>query len=256
MEKHLYLSLIPEALIASQLTPDEFGVYYAVGPEKKTQGQAMFFEIDIDFRHPFFPIEEGLGRCVPHPDGSPKRSSYIAVYRVIEHVPVSALKKLYLTTKDGRTLEVSKNSSIPGDEQGLHLYKEIAPLTPLVVSSFGPKAFHNFFMKDPKKNISIPALCWVECRLGELASNPEFGEVNDLPYDNVDHLRSCLIQLQNKAVVTKMVDRSGASMASLPYRIIKNGIFYGTKDELAMFPLPPVEQLKRNHYTWWRSANM
>jgi len=31
METYLYLSLIPESLIASQLAPEEFGNYYAVG---------------------------------------------------------------------------------------------------------------------------------------------------------------------------------------------------------------------------------
>jgi len=40
MAVHLYLSTIPEALIASMLTPLDFGVYYAVGMEKKSHGQA------------------------------------------------------------------------------------------------------------------------------------------------------------------------------------------------------------------------
>ncbi len=30
MDVYLYLSMIPEALIASMLTPEEFGVYYSV----------------------------------------------------------------------------------------------------------------------------------------------------------------------------------------------------------------------------------
>ena len=66
--------MLPEALIASMLTPEEFGVYYAVGAMKKTRGQAVFFEIDPDFRHDFFRIEEAIEHCVPHEDGSPKRS--------------------------------------------------------------------------------------------------------------------------------------------------------------------------------------
>jgi len=83
---HLYLSLIPEALIASMLTPEEFGVYYAVGTSKKAHGQAIFFEVDADFRQDYFRIDEGIRRCVPHEDGSPKASIYISVYRVLEHV--------------------------------------------------------------------------------------------------------------------------------------------------------------------------
>lgn len=254
MEKHIYVSLMPEALVMSQLGPEEFGTYYSVGPERKTQGQAAFFEIDPGFRDPFFPIDQALALCEPHKDGSPKRSVYCAVYRVVEHVPVSALGKLYLVTKDGRTLGVDRAPSVPDDPNGLHLYHEIAPLHPLVVSTLGPRAFHSFFMGDTKKNIGVPALCWVECKLGELATNPEMGDVRDLPYENIDHLRSCLVQLKTKNVVTKIVERLNPS--TFAYRTIKNGVFYGSGKELAMFPLPPVEALKNAHYQWWRSANM
>jgi len=89
--KHLYLSMIPEALIASQLSPEEFGVYYAVGSQKKARGQAIFCEIDPDFRTDELPIEEGLARCVSHEDDSPKRSVYISVYRTLERVSLDAI---------------------------------------------------------------------------------------------------------------------------------------------------------------------
>ena len=59
MTVHLYLSLMPEALIASMLTPEEFGVYYAVGSAKKSRGRAMFFEIDPDYRHKSLRIDDG-----------------------------------------------------------------------------------------------------------------------------------------------------------------------------------------------------
>ena len=48
MKIHLYLSLNPEALIASHLAPEEFGAYLAVGTQKYSRGQAMFFEVDPD----------------------------------------------------------------------------------------------------------------------------------------------------------------------------------------------------------------
>ena len=44
MAVHLYLSTIPEALIASMLTPMDFGAYYAVGMEKKSRGQAQYLQ--------------------------------------------------------------------------------------------------------------------------------------------------------------------------------------------------------------------
>lgn len=46
MESHLYLSLIPEALILSQLPPDKFGTYLATGSKRQIEGPAVFFEVD------------------------------------------------------------------------------------------------------------------------------------------------------------------------------------------------------------------
>jgi len=38
MTVHLYFSLIPEALIASMLPPEQFGQYYATGHKYKSKG--------------------------------------------------------------------------------------------------------------------------------------------------------------------------------------------------------------------------
>ncbi|MDY7041194.1 MAG: hypothetical protein SVX38_10060 [Chloroflexota bacterium] len=254
MSIHLYLSMIPEALIASMLTPDRFGVYYAVGNKKKAQGQAIFFEIDPDFRHDAFRIEEGIRRCVPHEDGSPKRSIYISVYRVLEHIPLDVIQKLYLVTQDGRVLGLEPSEKLPEETTGLHLYQEIAPVHPFVVSTLGPREFYELIVKSPTSLLSLPAVCFVELRLGELAGNPEYGAVRDLPYSNIDHLRQCLVDLDTKTVHTKMVDR--IHPASFPYRMIKNGIFVGNKERLLYFPLLSEEALRDQHYRWWRSANM
>ena len=43
MDVHLYFSLIPEALIASNLPPEKFGQYYATGSGYKSKGQSLFF---------------------------------------------------------------------------------------------------------------------------------------------------------------------------------------------------------------------
>jgi hypothetical protein len=254
MKQHLYFSLMPEALIASNLEPDDFGAYFSIGTEGKTRGQAAFFEIDPTFRNPFFPIDEGLKRCVPHPDGKPKSSVYISVYRVAEHIPLSSVGQLNLTTQDGRNLGIDKVRNLPVDEEGLHLYHEIAPLHPLIVSSLGPQAFHAFLMKGGEKFLSVPALCWADLRLDELANNPETGAIKDLPYQNVDHLRSCLTELKKFGLKTKMVDR--IQPPSFLYRTIKHGIFFGTGEGLSMYALPSRETLLEKHYHWWRSANM
>jgi len=254
MAHHLYLSVMPEALICSMLTPEEFGVYYAVGTQKKAREQAIFFELDPDFRHDSLRIKEGYARCVPHENGSPKRSIYISVYRVLEHVPLNMLKKLYFVTQDGRTLGLEPSDDLPADTEGLHLYQEIAPVHPLVASTLGPRDFYELIVKNPISLLSLPAVCFVELRLDELATDPEHGPLHDLPYANIEHLRQCLLDLRTKQVHTKMVNR--IQPARFPYRTIKNGIFVGNKDSLLYFPLLSQEELRSKHYRWWRSANM
>lgn len=254
MAVHLYFSMIPEALIASMLSPEEFGVYYATGTKKKSRGQAIFVEVDPSFRHEYFQVDEGIHRCVPHEDGSPKRSIYISVYRVLEHLDLKALQKLYLATSDGRVLGLDPKWECPADTLGLHLYKELVPVTPLVVSSLGPCAFHDLIGKNPTTLLTLPAVAFVELQLGELALDPEFGAVGNLPYSNIDHLRECLLDLKTKTVNSKMVDR--ASPATFPYRTIKGGFYVGNYEDLIWFPMPSQDDLRANHYAWWRSANM
>jgi hypothetical protein len=246
--------MVPEALIASMLTPEEFGVYYAVGTAKKSRGQAIFFEVDPDFKHDYFRIEEGIRRCVPHEDGSPKASIYVSVYRVLEHVPLDVIEKLYLVTQDGRVLSLESSAELPKETEGLHLYQEIAPVHPLVVSSLGPVAFYELIVKNPTTLLSLPAICFVELRLGELAQDPERGAVRDLPYSSIGHLRQCMVDLKTKDVHTKMVNR--IQPASFLYRTIKSGIFLGNTERLLYFPLPSQEELRARHYYWWRSANV
>lgn len=256
MTVHLYLSMIPEALIASMLTPEEFGVYYAVGSAKKSRGQAIFFEVDPDFQSDALRIEEGIRRCVPHEDGSPKRSIYISVYRALEQVALDALQKLYLVTQDGRSLALDPGTGCPPDTAGLHLYKEIAPVHPLVVSNLGAAEFFELIAQNPTSLLSLPSVCFVELRLGELAEDPQYGAVRDLPYSNIPHLRQCLIDLKTKTVSAKMVDR--VDPAAFPYRMIKDGICVGSRAEgrLIYFAMPSPEDLRAKHYRWWRSANV
>ncbi len=140
MTVHLYLSLIPEALIASMLPPQEFGVYYTVGYSKKMRGQAMFIELDPDFRHDFFPIEQGIARCVPHENGSLKKSVYIATYRVLEHIPLAGCE-----------------DTLPG-----HAIRGIfAPAAQRAVPDQGRGSVH-----VPRDSAEIPACCELAATFG------------------------------------------------------------------------------------------
>lgn len=255
METHLYVSMVPEALIVSQLTPEQFGQYYATGHARLSKGQVVFFELDPNFRHEYFPLEEGIRRCVPHSDGRPKNSVYVSTYRVLEHLPASAVKTLYLTTAYGATMPLERAELPEGGESGLRLYQELAPVRSLVASSLPPRKFYDAITNSPSKLVSFPALCFAELNIGELATDPENGPIGDLPYDNMFHLRECLVAVQNPKKTTKMVERSPS--VHFPYRTVKtgSGFYYGNGPDLVFFPMPPHDEIRRHHPLWWSSAN-
>jgi hypothetical protein len=255
MRKHLYLSLFPEALIASQLPPDEFGTYIAIGDYKKLHGRAMFIEVDPDFRHPFFPIDEGLERCVPRTDGGLKRSVYISGYRVLEHMDFAKLGKLYLVTEFGQVLALDSSTEVPESDDDFYLYQEVTPVTPLVASTHAPLSFIKFVTRGSEHTLlKWPAICFVSLRLGELANDPETGGFADLPYTYVSHLRECLLDLKHrKGKQRKLVDRN--HIPDFPYSAIKEGVYLGKPDEILFYPMPSHDEMREQHHNWWRSAN-
>lgn len=264
MAVHLYFSLIPEALIASNLPPDKFGQYYATGSSYKSKGQCLFFAVDANFRNDYFAIDAAIARCVPAPDGTPKHSVYVSMYRVLEHLPASALGQLYLTTAHGHTVELARGdvpaASAPGNASGLHLYQDLAPVNSLVVSNLDPLAFYASVTTCPTKFIRFPALCFVELELGELASDPENGQASDLPYPFIHHLREALLVLeprtddQPSTKDSKMVHR--VHSLEFPYRMVRNGFYVGNGTDLAFYPMLAHRQLRDDYSQWWRSANI
>ena len=114
--------------------------------------------------------------------------------------------------------------------------------------------FYDLVVKTPTSLLSLPVICFVELRLGELAHDPAHGAVRDLPYSNLDHLRDCLIDLKTKTVHAKMVDR--VHPAAFPYRMIKGGVFLGNEKRLVVYPMLSQEELRARFYPWWRSTYM
>jgi hypothetical protein len=253
MNTFFYLSVLPEALIASMLPPKDFGEYMATGTRKKTQGQAIFFEVEQDIARNIIPMDYVNKRCVRKPDGSPKSSVYLSVYRVLEQLPLKSLKDLYLVTDDGRILELKKNKyDLKSEKEGyLHLYQELCPVTPVIASTLTPSVFIKE-MTSEKQQVHIPKLMFVELMLDQLGADPVRGSANNLPYANIGHLRDCLIILRNEPdKCRKTVQRT--FNGTLLYRTCTNGFFVASKDELLYYPYPTMQQLEQENYDFWRS---
>ena len=250
MNQYVYLSLTPEALIASHLSPPEFGNYLAVGARKRLRGQALFLEIDPD-KADHLPRDYMEKRLVPYKDGEPKRSLFLSIYRVLEQVPLEAMKNLYLVTDDGKVLELQSGVYVPPKEDLMYLYQQFNPITTRVASKLTPPEFIAF-LTDTGKPVSAPRIFLAELRLNKLAKDPE-APIHDLPYPNPDHLRECLIKLSSsKDRQTKTVIRQ--FRGDLRYRTIQSGFFVGDQKGYLFYPFPSVQALESTYYSWWRSA--
>ncbi len=253
MTTYVYLSLIPEALIASMLAPDDFGLYYAIGSAKRSRGQAIFFSVDRDkIADAGFPLEDIDARCVPHSDGRPKSSLYLAIYRVLERVPRDALTALHLATDDGRVLTIQPQDFIADGEDRAHLFQEFCPVTPRIVSRMNPAEFAEF-ITNTDRNVHVPRIAFAELTLGHLKTDPDHEDVHNLPYPNIGHLRDCLRELSlapekaSKTVLRQMTQE-------VLFRTIRNGVFVGDSTGISSFPMPSHDALEREHLAWWRSA--
>jgi hypothetical protein len=253
MNTFIYLSILPEALIASMLSPKEFGEYMATGTRKRNWGQAIFFEIDQEAIIKILPVDYINKRCVRKPDGSPKSSVYLSIYRVLEQLPLGSLKNLYLVTNDGRILELKKRNYDPKTEKDscLHLYQELCPVYPVIASTLAPSVFGKE-MTSEDQQVHIPKLMFVELLLDQMACDPVHGSAHNLPYANIGHLRDCLLILRNEPGKNrKTVQRT--FNGTLLYRTCTNGFFVTSKEELVYYPYPDMQQLEENHYDFWRS---
>jgi hypothetical protein len=253
MSKFIYLTATPEALIASMLPPAEFGAYLSTGTKKRNKGQAIFFEVDLSKIENLIDMENLNTRCVAKSDGKPKSSVYLSVYKVLELVPISALKSLYLTTDNGNTLELKREVYDPTKEVAnkLHLFQELCPVTPLVASELAPSVFLKR-LTDGSTSIVLPKLFIVDLKLGELATNPLYGSVENLPYSNVGHLRDCLEILKGEYKKhMKTVQR--VFSGTLLYRTIESGFYVGAGDEIAYYPYPSMSDLENINYEFFRA---
>jgi hypothetical protein len=252
-QTRLYLSMIPEALVASMLPPEEFGRYLAVGSHKRSSGAAIYFEIDPDFTSDFFDMSIVKERCVAHPDGSPKHSLYLGIYRVLEHIPLEALGKLYLTTRDGQVLALEQGK-FPSDFPAEHyLYDEICPVHPLIASKLGPEAFTQF-ATNTGSPLCVPKIFFAQLDPAAIIGSDRTAEGSIAIHNLPERIKECFKELDTAGKPTKTVDRT--RQLTFRWNHIKNGYFIGDGKSLLYYPYPDQETLDRHHHKWWRSATL
>jgi len=240
-----------EALVASHLEPEAFGLYMAVGTKKNTKGNVMFFEIDPDMGSDYFDLSVVRQECMPPPGAPPKRSKYISVYRVLENLDMAGVLKLYLVTADGRVMSLDAAPYDSSHEDaGPSLYQELCPVSPMVASELPPVEFLRF-LTDPKNPICIPRLFFADLLIDRDSSGRLAGY---LPYPDPMHVVDCINEVEQRSgKKTKTVSRT-------PYlhgffRTIRRGFFLGDAKEFRFYRFPERRVLEIEHAKWWRSAS-
>ena len=250
-----YLTVSPvEALIASQLSPENFGCYMAVGSRKGSAEQLIFIEIEGGFGD-YFDWNYAQQKCVAHPDGKPKCSLYMSIYRVLENTPLAKMRSMYLVTQDGRVLELPKSEySTPADWKGYALYKELCPAPPLVASPLPPDEFGAYLVGDSHK-VKVPAIVFADIRVLKPEQLKDSGNIGTVTKLALEHIHDCIEQVTvNATKQTKTVDRSFHS--NFTYQAIETGIYATDASGTVCYQMPDVETLRHEHYDWARSANI
>lgn len=252
MSPHYYLTLFPmEALIASQHDPEHFGTYMATGSRDGSSELLIFIAVDPSF--PGFDWEYAKSECVPHEDGRPKNSVYLSIYRVFERTPLAALGDLYLTTRDGRTLALPKqgyDQAVAGPNY--HVYQELCPVHPLVVSKLAPREFGRYITGE-KTKLKLPKIAFADLKVVDLDNLANSGNIGGLYDHNVAHLQRCVDSVTSGSPkTTKTLERS--HVESFTFNVIKSGIYLSDDTETITYPMPPLSELRAHHYDWARSA--
>ncbi len=253
MDIHYYFTVFPmEGLVASQLEPEYFGSYMATGSKKGAAEKIIFCELTEEFGD-YFNWEYAHENCVPHPNGDPKNSLYLAVYRVLENISFEAFGPMFLTTSDGRTLKLERSDDGYQEQpRKFYVYKELCPVNPIVVSSLGPEYF-SAYMTDPLSMIYVPKIVFTDLKIIDFKNPDDTGHIGPVYERKINHLKECVFDVTEvKDKVTKIFDRS--YFESFSYQSINSAIFIGDADNLIVYPMKSEAELRDKHYDWARSA--
>jgi len=258
-EKHLYMIAFPKnALIASQLKPEDFAKHYTVGTAKHYQSKVIFAELDINFRDPYFAIDDYLAQTVPHEDGSPKKTKFISLYAVLEHVDLQAIQKLYLVTAGGKALGIDPKPYTAINEPGfVRIYQEVTPIYNLVGSNLDQRQFGRWITRETRSK-GCPKICFtqIEFDVDEfLRENKDRTIIiSPFPEHHPWRLYDCLRQLRADPQMKTKTISLGSLLREISYSKIRHGFWFADGENMLFFPMPTRDELEDKHYKWWREV--
>jgi hypothetical protein len=256
-QNRLYVLLHPTtALIGSQLAPDELARHYTIGPTRHYRGKVVFAEVDPAFRNPYFRIDAAVAELKPHEDGRPKATKFISCYRVLEHIDLSALKNVYLSSEEGHCLELEPRPHPGPDGEGESIYAEISPLRMLVLSRLDFGEFGRF-ITDPDNSIGAPRFLYTQLDLNvsEFIAEYEQNPFMQPPIANLHPaiLRDAVMELRTAGYKSNKGLSLRSNLDNVSYKLIKKGFMFASQNDQRFYPIPSLAEIEKRNLKFWRS---
>ncbi|MFA5585376.1 MAG: hypothetical protein WDA02_02365 [Saccharofermentanales bacterium] len=257
-QARLYMVLYPtEALLLSQLSPKDFVVRYSYGSTSYYEGKLIFAELDINYRHPYFQIDQAMKGLVVHPDGRPKATQYVSSYRVLEHVSLDAIKALYLGNPDGTFLELKEGSYVqPKKLDSFNVFVEVAPLHMISLSRMDMHDYGKYYTGGHPL-LSVPRLFYI---LMDFDLNTFMDRFNQNPFVpspivgiHPAKLRDAILDMESKPQSRSKGLALHNVLARQSYRSIKRGLMFMEESQEKFFPMPSLEQIEEENYPFYKS---
>ncbi len=256
-ENRIYMVLYPNTtLIASQYEPEMFARHYTAGSSRHYSGKVVFAEVDTAYRNDFFDIENILKELKPHADGRPKATKFIASYRVLEHVDLSAIGNLYISTEEGHCIGLEKGEYDTTHQEAIRIYAEISPMRMLVMSKYNPREF-GAYITDPDNHKSAPKQFYTQLDI----DLPEFiAEFEENPFQpspitalHPSTIRDAYQELKSKPHKNSKGIALDSNLDSISYRLLKHGFTFATAGESIFYPLPSHHDIEAKNLKFWRT---
>jgi len=259
-QKYLYSIMYPNyGLVASMLPPAQFGKHYTVGSSRYFHGQVIFAEIDINYRHDFFPIDRYLADVKAKPDGTPKRTKFIKTYRVLEHLELSAFRNLYITSVTGKVLELEKRPYTREHKPGMiRTFQEICPFSYILITYMTPPEFGRY-ITDPEQPKGAPKVMFTQIELNienflrDLGENPFLS--SPIPNVHTYKLRDQILELRSNPHKRIKGISLDSALGRISFLQLRTGFWIASHDDLLFYPIPDQETLEQKHSDWFRSLS-
>ncbi|MBB6482174.1 hypothetical protein [Spirochaeta isovalerica] len=257
-DKHLYMVLYPSNfLIASQLSPEELGKHYLTGSKQNYDSGMIFAEIDNSYRHDYLDIEWGLDQLVPHDDGTPKATKFIAAYRVLEHIDLDSIKKLYLSSAAGHILPIESEEFVKPEKTSR--FKIFAGITPLRMMSVSTLDFEEYgqHMINERKHKGAPVLFYAQLEFNSRQFRIEYDEnpliPSPIPGIHPAILRSKIDEIKAKPEKTTKGLKIEANVHRFPPQLFRHGFMFFSAEKSLYFPMPSRDEIEDNFFNYFRS---